>query len=373
MTDAPLAGVRVLDAASFIAGPLAAAFLGDLGADVVKLESRGGDPLRRIGGVVDEEMSATFAFANRGKRAVALELDAEDGRDLARRLAAGSEIVIHNQAPATAERLGLDAAPILVEITGFGRSGPYAGRRALDPMVQAMSGIAAITGEPAGVPRRAGAPVVDVATALTTAMTALAALRGSERSGDRCLVTVSLFEVGLLLNSSAFAMRSARGEPLERLGNASHALLTDQFAAADGLVWLAVWEERQWQALCRILNLGALARDEAFGSNEGRVANQEALRPSLAEAISSRGAEELHATLAEAGIPSAVTFSLEDVLEDPHVAETDALRSETRLPGPDLRLPAGPFRLDGARPDPGRRAPRLGEHTAEVLGELRAG
>ena len=360
----------MLDAASFIAGPLAAAFLGDLGAEVVKLEPEGGDPLRRIGGTLDDDMSATFAFANRGKRGVSLDLGTEEDQAVAARLAAASDIVIHNQRPAGAERLGLGAAPIVVEITAFGRSGRYSDRAALDPMVQAMSGIAALTGEPDGAPRRAGAPVVDIATALTAAFSALAALRARELTGDPKLVTVSLFEVGLLLNSSSFAMRSARGEPLERLGNASHALLTDQFAAADGLLWLAVWEDRQWRRLCQLLSLEDLAEDESYDSNAGRVANQDSLGPMLAAAIAGRRAEELRAELAGAGIPAAVTLSLEEVIADPHVAETGALRTEARLPGPDLSLPAGPFRLDGERPGPRGPAPRLGEHTAEVIGEL---
>jgi len=369
-TAAPLSGIRVLDAASFIAGPLAASLLGDLGADVVKAEPQGGDPLRRIGGVLDDEISATFAFANRGKRGVAFDLAAEEGARRLASLAAASDIVVHNQRPAAAERLGLRSASVVVEITAFGDRGPYAERPALDPIVQAMSGIAALTGEPDGEPRRAAAPVVDVSAALTAALGALGALRAHERSGEAQVVTVSLFEVGLMLNSPAFAMRSARGGPLERLGNASHALLADQFAAADGLVWLAIWEQRQWRRLCEVLSLEDLAGDEAYGSNARRIANQERLRPKLARAIADRRAEELRASLEEAGIPAAVTLSLEQIVDDPHVRESGAIRSEARLPGPDLALPAGPLRFDGERPDPGRPAPRLGEHTAEVIAEL---
>ncbi|MGI8460255.1 MAG: CoA transferase, partial [Solirubrobacterales bacterium] len=233
-----------------------------------------------------------------------------------------------------------------------------------------MSGIAALTGEPEGKPRRVAAPVVDVATALTAAFVALAALREHERSGEPKLVAVSLFEIGLLLNGSAFAMRSARGEPLERLGNASHALLADQFAAADGLVWLAIWEERQWQRLCELLSLSDLAADEAFASNALRVANQERLRPLLTGAIAGWEAEALRGVLAQAGIPAAVTLSLEEVIADPHVRESGAMRTETRLAGPALTLPAGPLRIDGARQAADRPAPLLGEHTGEVLAEL---
>jgi crotonobetainyl-CoA:carnitine CoA-transferase CaiB-like acyl-CoA transferase len=369
MTE-PLAGIRVLDAASFVAGPLAASLLADLGADVVKLEPATGDPLRRIGGVIDDEFSATFAAVNRGKRAVALDLSDERNRARAAALAAASTIVIHNQRPAAAERLGLAAAPVLVAISAFGNEGPYAERPALDPIVQAMSGIAAITGEPDGEPRRAGAPVVDIATALCAGFGALAALRAHERTGDAKAITVSLFEIGLLLNSSAFAMRSVHGRPLERLGNASHALLAEQFAAADGLVWLAVWEDGQWSRLCDLLDLGELADDAAFASNALRVENQHRLVPLVAGAMASRRAEEIRSDLEDAGIPTAITLELDDVGEDPHVRAIEAIRTESRLPGPDLSIPAGPLRIDGVRPDPGSPAPRLGQHSAEILAEL---
>lgn len=366
----PLAGVRVVDAASFIAGPLAASLLADLGADVVKLESPAGDPLRRIGGPLADGISATFAMANRGKRGVALDLGAEDAAPIVRSLISSADVVIHNQRPTAVTRLGLEEAPVVVAITAFGQDGPYADRPALDPIVQAMSGIAALTGEPDGEPRRAAAPVVDVAAALTAALGTLAALRSRDATGDSQKVAVSLFEVGLMLNSSAFAMQSAHGGPLERIGNASHALIADQFAAADGLVWLAIWEDRQWQRLCDLLGLDELAGDERFATNQLRVANQDALRSAAAEAIAPLQAEELRASLAELGIPAALTMALGEIAEDPHVTAIGALRTEARLPGPDLSLPAGPLYLDGVRPGSARAAPLLGEHTEELVTEL---
>src|SRR3954454_4437660 len=157
----PLDGVRVLDAASFVAGPLAASMLADMGADVVKLESPAGDPLRRIGGVLEDGMSATFAFANRGKRGLVLDPGDADHRESIARLVAGVDVVIHNQAPEAAARLGLEAGGVIVEVSAFGRDGPYARRPALDPIVQAMSGIVALAGAPEGEARRASAPVVD--------------------------------------------------------------------------------------------------------------------------------------------------------------------------------------------------------------------
>ncbi len=183
-------------------------------------------------------------------------------------------------------------------------------------------------------------------------------------------MTVSLFEVGLMLNCTGFAMRSAHGKPLERLGNASHALLADQFAARDGLLWLAVWETRQWRRLCELLGLGDLAANERYQTNAGRVDNQEELRSRLAQAIEVWVAEDLRAALTAAGIPAAVTLTLEEVIADPHVRASGAMQLETRLGGPDLTLPAGPLRYDGARPEQDRPAPGLGEHTRELVAEL---
>jgi crotonobetainyl-CoA:carnitine CoA-transferase CaiB-like acyl-CoA transferase len=360
----------VVDAASFIAGPLAATMLGDLGADVVKLELGFGDPLRRVGGITDDDSSATFAYANRGKRGIWIDPGDPEGREAIGALVESADVLFHNQRPDSAARLGLDAAPVVVEITAFGRTGPYADRPALDPIVQAMSGIAALTGDPSGEPRRAAAPVVDVATAATAAFGALGALREHERTGDPVRVTVSLFEVGLMMNCSNFAMASAAG-PIERLGNASHALLADQFAARDGLVWLAVWDDRQWRRLCELLRLGDLGTNERYAGNAARVEHQEELRTWLAQAIEGWLAEELRAALSAAAIPAAITLELDEVIRDPHVRATGAMRTETRLEGPDLTLPAGPLRFDDARPEQGRPAPRLGEHTGELLAELR--
>jgi crotonobetainyl-CoA:carnitine CoA-transferase CaiB-like acyl-CoA transferase len=316
-------------------------------------------------------MSATFAFANRGKRGVSLDPDSKTGRDHLTALVGSSDIVIHNQSPDTATRIGLDAADVVVEISAFGRDGAYAGRPALDPIVQAMSGIAALTGEPDGGPRRAAAPVVDISAALTAAFGALAALRAREATGEAQRVTVSLFEVGLMLNGPSFAMRSVREAPLERLGNASHALIADQFAAADGLVWLAVWDRRQWLALCELLGLAEIGENPAYATNEGRLQDQEWLRGQLAEAIEDWPAARLRERLEAAGIPTALTLTLDEVMKDPHVIQTGALVSEGRHPGPTLSYPAGPIRIGGRRPRAGVQAPSLGEHNDEVLAELR--
>jgi crotonobetainyl-CoA:carnitine CoA-transferase CaiB-like acyl-CoA transferase len=360
----------VVDAASFIAGPLAATMLGDLGADVVKLELGPGDPLRRVGGILGDDTSATFAYANRGKRGIRLDPGDPEGREAIAALVDSADVLFHNQRPDSAARLRLDAAPVVVEIAAFGHTGPYADRPALDPIVQAMSGIAALTGEREGEPHRAAAPVVDVATAATAAFGALGALREHERTGEPVRVTISLFEVGLMMNCSNFAMASVAG-PLERLGNASHALLADQFAVRDGLVWLAVWDDRQWRRLCGLLGLGELGDDERYAGNAARVEHQEELRARLAQALEPWLAEDLRAALTAAGIPVAITLGLDEVVRDPHVRATGALSTETRLEGPDLTLPAGPLRFDGARPEQSRPAPSLGEHTSELLTELR--
>src|SRR5215218_332627 len=277
-----LRGLRVLDAGSFIAAPLAAMLLADWGADVVKLEPSAGDAARAIGEQAAPGMSSTFVSCNRGKRSVAIDLRGPAASDTVGRLAATCDIVIHNLPPAAARRLGLDHAAlrerradaVLCTVTAFGEAGPYAGRAALDPIVQAMAGLAAATGEPAGAPMRCAAPVIDTAAGFAAAAASLGALHARGSRGSR--VSVSLLDVALAFQGPLLAARSLLGSPPRRRGNASYAVLGDQVATADGLLAFVVWDDRRWLALCDVLDLGGLAADPRFATNDARCAQQDA-------------------------------------------------------------------------------------------------
>jgi crotonobetainyl-CoA:carnitine CoA-transferase CaiB-like acyl-CoA transferase len=378
--DAPgemLRGLRVLDAGSFIAAPLAAMLLGDWGAEVVKLEPAGGDAARTIGEQAAPGMSSTFVSCNRGKRSVALDLRAPEATATVRRLAATCDIVIHNLPPATARRLGLDhdalmehrADAVLCTITAFGETGPYAGRAALDPIVQAMAGLAAATGEPAGEPMRCAAPVVDTAAGFAAAAAALAALHARGSRGGR--VSVSLLDVALVFQGPLLAARSLLGAPPPRRGNASYAVLGDQVATADGLLAFVVWDDRRWAALCDVLGVGeTLATDPRFATNDARCAQQEALLSHLREAFARHPGRRLEAQLLAAGVPCAVTQDLDAVVVDEHVVASGAVYDEGRLGAATLTLASSPVRVDGRRPRAPLRPPYLGEHTDELLAGL---
>ena len=371
-----LRGVRVLDAGSFIAAPLAAALLGDWGADVVKLEPLAGDASRGVGDCAAPGMSATFLACNRGKRSIALDYRSASGRAVVRDLAAACDVVIHNLPPAVARRIGLDhpsllerrADAVLCTVTAFGDDGPYAGRTALDPIIQAMSGLAAATGEPDGAPMRCGAPVIDTATAFAAAAVVLAALHA--RDGGGVEASVSLLDVALAAQGPLLATRSLLGEPPPRRGNASYATLGDQLATADGLLAFVVWDDRRWRALCALLDLEAVAEDPRFATNAARCEHQDDLRALLQPRFAARPGRTLERLLLHAGIACAVTQDLDAVVADPHVRASGALVREQRVGGASLDLPAGPARVGHRRPRAPARPPRLGEHTDELLAEL---
>lgn len=371
-----LRGIRVLDAGSFIAAPLAAMLLGDWGAEVIKLEPRSGDPARAVGEQAAPGMSPTFISCNRGKRSVALDFRADDATETVRRLAASCDIVIHNLPPAAAQRLGLDhdallerrPDAVLCSVTAFGEDGPYADRAALDPIVQAMAGMSAATGEPQGAPMRCAAPVIDTAAGFASAAAALAALHARDGGGRH--VSVALLDVALAFQGPLLALRSILGAPPPRRGNGSYAVLGDQLATADGLLAFVIWDDRRWSALCDLLGLGDLAADPAFATNDARCANQDLLRPRLQAAFATRPGRALEADLLGAGIPCAVTQDLDAVVADPHVVASGAVYDERRVGPVALTLASGPVRVAGQRPRAASRPPYLGEHTDDVLAEL---
>lgn len=374
----PLGGLRVLDASTFLAGPVCCSLLADWGAEVVKVEPRNGDPTRGLGGgQVADGLSALFIAANRGKRSIAVDFSSGAGRAVVARLAAASDLVVHNQRDDVADSLGLSSAALTAAgstavscaISAFGPKGTYAGRPALDSMIQAMTGMSALTGEPHGEPMRAGSQVIDVGAGLAAAGASVTALLGRERGLGSQPVSISLFDLGLFYNAGFVALRSVQGETPPRLGNRSHPLLADQFAAADGFVVLAVWDHRRWTLLCGALDLPELAADPALASNDGRLADYSRVRAALERAIAPLSCSDVCSRLHAVGVPCCVTADLDAVATDPHTRSSEAIYEEHRLPGDPIEMASGPFRLDGRRLIAERPPPRLGEHSTAVMTE----
>jgi crotonobetainyl-CoA:carnitine CoA-transferase CaiB-like acyl-CoA transferase len=367
--DKPLAGLKVLELARILAGPWAGQLLADLGAEVLKVERpEVGDDTRHWGPPFAADGAAAYFHAcNRGKKSVAIDLATEEGRDRIRALAAEADVLIENFKVGDLARYGLDfpslAAlnPRLVycSITGFGQTGPYAGRAGYDFIIQGLGGAMSLTGEPDGAPQKSGIAYADLFTGLYATVAILAALRARDRTGRGAHIDMALLDtqVGVLANQALNWMVS--GEVPHRTGNGHANLVPYQaFEAADGAVIVAVGNDRQFERLCALLDLPELARDERFRTNPARVVNRAALLPLLQAAIVRRGAAELSDALDSVGIPAGPINAVDAVFADPQVVHR-GLRLEGEVPGL-----ASPIVIDGRRQVAERRSPGLGSGEA---------
>lgn len=369
----PLDGIRVVDLSRVLAGPFATMVLADLGADVVKVEPREGDESRAWGppwwGDPAERRSAYFASVNRNKRSVVLDLRTDAGRTNLERLLARADLLVHNYRPATAARLGLEREalqarhPALVVATVGGFPGGEADRPAYDLLAQAVSGLMSVTGEPEGPPTKVGVALLDLLAGLECAIGALALLIGRGAT-SAASVQVSLVEAGVAGLTNVLANHLATGEEPGRHGNLHPNIVPYQpFSAADGDLVLAVGNDQQFARLCAVLDLPL---DPAHVTNPGRVARRDEVVAALATAIRGRRRDVLLAALAEADVPAGPVHGVGAAVAAMERAHPDGWITDIG----GVRLPPSPIRVDG-RPAPIRRAPPLlGEHTADVLGEL---
>jgi crotonobetainyl-CoA:carnitine CoA-transferase CaiB-like acyl-CoA transferase len=366
MADLPLDGIRVVDLSRVLAGPFATMLLADLGADVIKVEPPDGDETRTWGppwwGDPADRRSAYFASVNRNKRSVVLDLRTGSGRAALDRLLADADLFVHNYRPATAARLGLasDALggtyPRLVVSAVGGFPGADADRPAYDLLAQAVTGLMAVTGEADGPPIKVGVALLDVVAGLECAVGALAALIGRGRVRR---VEVNLVEAGITSLVNVLGNHLATGDEPARHGNAHPNIAPYQaFAAADGHVVVAVGNDRQFGALLAVLGLDDL--DGRYATNARRLEQRDELAAWLAERIAGRERAELVEALTAADVPAGAVASVGDAVASMGRGWV------TELDG--IELPPSPIRLDGRSTPPRRPPPRLGEHTAEVLG-----
>ncbi|MFD4263852.1 CaiB/BaiF CoA transferase family protein [Streptomyces sp. NPDC058534] len=369
-----LQGVRIADFSRVLAGPYATMLLADLGAEVVKVERPGtGDDTRAWRPPADASGTSTyFLGVNRNKRSVTLDLTTDEGRDRARTLIAGSDVVVENFRPGTMEKLGLGheellaADPRLVycSVTGFG-TGAGAGMPGYDLLVQAVGGLMSVTGqpEPDGEPTKTGVALVDVITGLHATVGILAALRHRERTGQGQLVEVSL--LGSLLSAMANQASGyvSAGVVPGRLGNGHPSIAPyETFSTADRPIALAVGNDRQFAALAALLGAPGLADDARFRSNPDRVAHRSELRPLLQDRLRTRTADHWADVLPAAGVPAGPVNALDQAF-----AYAERLGVEAVVDVGGTRQVAHPIRL-GSTPASYRLAPpELGEHTEDVF------
>ncbi|WP_420130616.1 CaiB/BaiF CoA transferase family protein [Longimicrobium sp.] len=373
----PLAGVRVLDLSRVLAGPLCTMVLGDLGADVVKVERPGtGDDTRTWGPPwaqgPDDRESAYYLSVNRNKRSVAADLKSDDGRALVLRLAREADVVVENFAPGMLDGWGLGYAGLSAEnpglvfcsITGYASDGPEAGRPGYDFAVQARAGWMSITGEPEGTPVKVGVAVVDVLTGQNAAIAILAALRERDRSGRGQRVEVSLFDSALagLVNVTQAVL--VTGNEPRRWGNAHVTIVPYQaFDAADRPFIVAVGNDAQWRRLCAAIGADDLAADERFATNPGRVEHRDGVVMALAARFRARPAAQWLGMMEAAGVPCSPVQTVGEALADP------AAGARWPMEGPSygaVSTVASPLRFSRTPAALRDSAPALGEHTDEV-------
>lgn len=387
---APLAGLRVLELARILAGPWIGQILADLGADVVKVESPAGDDTRKWGppfvrGRDGEQLDAVYFHAcNRGKRSIVADFATEEGERILRRLVERSDVLIENFKVGGLAKFGLDYPAlaklnprlIYCSVTGFGQTGPYAHRAGYDFIIQGMSGIMSLTGEPQGEPQKTGVAFADVFTGTYGAIAVLAALAQRAKTGLGQQVDLSLLDsmVGVLANQGMSYLVS--GVSPRRLGNAHPSIVPYQvFAVSDGHVIVAAGNDAQFERLCAFLELPALGRDPRFATNAARVERREELIPILSERLIRLTRQEVLRELEALGVPAGPINSLSDVFSDPQVLHR-GMRAELPAPwaaGGSIPTIPTPIRFSGARLDLERPSPRLGEHTAEILQEIGLG
>lgn len=384
----PLAGIRVLELARILAGPWAGQLLADLGAEVIKVERAGvGDDTRGWGppfitGADGASLGAAYYHAcNRGKRSVAADFETPEGQEIVRGLAAASDVVIENFKVGGLAKYGLDYAglcavnPRLVycSITGFGQDGPYAKRAGYDFMIQGMSGLMALTGEPDGEPQKTGVAITDLFTGIYAVVGILAALRRRDVTGKGGHVDMALLDtaVGVLANQALNYFVS--GKTPARMGNAHANVVPYQvFEVADGHAIVATGNDGQFARFCTVVGAPELALDPAYRTNADRIRNRGTLIPALTRRTKAMTREALLAGLEAAGVPGGPINTVADVFADPQVAHRGlrlALADDAATEIPSL---ACPIVIDGERMVASRPSPRLGADTAAVLAALAA-
>jgi crotonobetainyl-CoA:carnitine CoA-transferase CaiB-like acyl-CoA transferase len=380
-----LAGIRVLDCSRVIAGPYCAALLADLGADVIKVERPGrGDDLREWRGRTGRGgMSAVFAAINRNKRGIALDLQHAEGVRLLRELAASADVLVENFVPGVADRLGIGYAAIravnpgivYVSISGFGQTGPYAQRPGYNTIAQGMSGLMGLTGPAGGPPTRAGGSIADLAAAYLAFGGVGTALVHRLRTGEGQQLDVSLLAstLGLLPDPAAHFFDS--GKRPARVGNRNPTLSpAEAFRTQDGWLNVVLMNAEQWDRFCRVLGDEVLRTEPRFATNLERLGHHEEMKARVEAALAGAPTRDWVSRFEAASIAAGPIYELDEVFEDPQVRHL-GLVAEIEQPtyevhGGRARMLAFPFGASATPASIRRPAPRLGEHTAEVLREV---
>jgi len=374
---APLTGLKVIELARILAGPWAGQTLADLGAEVIKVEAPDGDDTRRWGPpFIDhgaERSAAYFHATNRGKKSVIVDFTTTEGQAAVRTLVADADVVIENFKVGGLAKYGLDYVSlsavnprlIYCSITGFGQTGPYAHRAGYDFIIQGMSGLMSVTGEPEGQPQKVGVAVTDIFTGVYATTAILAALHQRGATGPGQQIDMALLDVATAIMANQAMNYLATGTAPSRMGNAHPNLAPYAvFDCADGWIIIATGNDGQYRRLCDLLGLPALGTVAEFATNADRVANRAAMTEALGRATRARHKADLLSACEGCGVPAGPINNLAEVFADPQVIARGMRLDIASLPG--VR---SPMSFSGADLALGRPAPRLGEHQDEILGK----
>ena len=377
----PLAGIRVLDLSKVLAGPLCAQYLGDLGAEIIKVETVGqGDETRGWPPFPAAGLGTVFLSANRNKRSIAVDLKTEQGRGIVHALAKSADIAIESFGTGVAERLGIDAATlrplndrlIHCSISGFGRAGPLKNSPGYDVILQAFSGIMSMTGDEDGGFIRSPISPIDQMTGVHAFSGIMALLFAREKTGQGGTIQVSLFDTAMGLLGYNLQTYWERGVQPKKCGSSHESLCPYQaFEAADGPIMIGVANDNLWRKFCAIAGLDAIVDDPKFRTNADRVAHRKETIGHVQSAIAQDSVAHWSDALTGVGVPCAPINSLAQLLDHPHTRASGMIVDyDHRTAGP-LRGIGHPVLINGAPRHAGLPPPTLGQHTDEILGELR--
>ena len=371
-----LEGVRVLDLTRMLAGPFATMILGDLGAEVIKIEDpKDGDPTREIGPFFVDGMSAYFISINRNKKSLTLNLKTEKGRQIFYELVKKSDIVIDNFRPGVHERLGIEYEKlkelnpriICCSISAYGNEGPKRDHPAFDLAIQAYSGAMSVTGERDGAPVRMGIPIGDLAGGLYGAISVLAALHRRERTGEGCRIELSLLDCTFSLLTYMVQYYLSAGYVTERVGSGHPSIVPYQaYQTKDGYLVIAVFTERIWEKFCEAIGMKDLAKDPRFENNSKRVENRDELDKILKEKFLEKTTDEWIQILNSNGVPCSPINTIDRVVEDEQIKLRNMIVEFVHPSYGKVKTMGTPVKIEGEKEE-FAPAPELGEHTVEIL------
>jgi len=372
----PLAGIKVLAFEQAVAAPLCTRHLVDLGAEVIKIERRGEGDFARAYDTAIHGLSTYFAWLNRGKKSITLDITKEKGQEIAHKIIARSDIVVQNFAPGALDRRGLGVGQlheryprlIACSLTGYGEDGPYRDRKAYDALVQAEAGVFSITGTPEA-PSKAGIPVVDFSSGVYALSSILAALYRRQVTGEGAAIRISLFDA-IMEWMGIFALQARHGSKPQRSG-AFHPNIVPYgpYKAKDGVVMLSIQNEREWANFCeQVVERPEWTTHPDFCRGELRLKNRKVLEPLIEEALAHITVEEAEARLEKASIAYARSNDVSEVLEHPQLKARGRLM-EIQVPGGPVEVLKAPFNIEGVEDTP-KPVPAVGQHNYEVLSGL---